>query len=53
MIHCIDNIKQHEATNTEININIKQNAVSNIALNFGIDIIDNYYGEISTIDKNS
>ena len=53
IVHFIDSIKQHEATNTDINVHIKQNAILNIALNIGKDISDNDYGEVSTIDKNA
>ena len=31
IIHCIDMIKQHETTNTDINVYIKHNATRNIA----------------------
>ena len=32
-IYCIDSRKQHESTETDINVYIKQNAIKNIALN--------------------
>ena len=38
IIHVICCKKQHETTNSDINVNIKQNAISNIALNIGRDI---------------
>ena len=53
IIHCIDIIKWHEETNTYINFNIRHNAISNIALKIGKDIIDDNNGEISKIDKNA
>ena len=53
IIHCIDSIKQHQATDTEVNVNIKQNAIRNIALNIGKNISDNDYRAISAIDKNA
>ena len=39
--------------NIDINVHIKQNSISNIALNIGKNISDNYYGKFSTIDKNA
>ena len=35
-----------------MNFHIRQNAISNFALNIGVDISDKYYSAISTIDKN-
>ena len=53
MIHCIDSRKQHESTNTDINIHMKNNAIKNIDLSIGKDISANDYGDILTINKNS
>ena len=51
VICCIGIKKQHEATNSEINVNIIQNGISNIALNIDRDISDKVFGAIYTIDK--
>ena len=48
-----DSIYQHEATNTDINVHIKRNDISNIALNMSKDISNTYFSSISIIDKNS
>ena len=53
IIHCIDSLKLLEATNIDINVHIKQNYISNIALNIVRDIRDEDYGTIIIIDKNS
>ena len=52
IIHCVGSQKQHVATNSDINVHIKQNSIRNIALNIFRDIIDEYYDAISIIDKN-
>ena len=52
IIHCIEGRKKHRILDTNINVHIKQHAISNIALNIGKHISDNDYGSISTIDKN-
>ena len=52
IIHFIDSKKQHETTRYDINVNIKKNSIRKITLNIGRDIRDEYYGTISTIDKN-
>ena len=44
---------KYESTNTDINVHIKQNFTSNIALNIRKDISDNNDGVISKIDKNA
>ena len=44
IIHCIDGIKQHESTNTDINVHIKLKSIKNIALNIGRDISVKDYG---------
>ena len=54
-IHCIESRKQHESTDTEINIYInvhmKQNTTSNIALNIGRGISDKGYESILKTEK--
>ena len=51
IIHCIDGIKQHESTNTDINAHIKYNFISHIYLKIEKYTSDNDYGSISAIDK--
>ena len=53
IIHCIESRKQHESKDTDINVHIKKNYISNIDLNIDKDISDNDYGSISKIDKNA
>ena len=53
IIDCIENKRQHESTDTDINVHIKKNAIRNISLNIFKDISVNDYGAISTIDKNA
>ena len=53
IIHCIDIIKQHKSTYTNINVHTKQNSIRNGALNVGKYVSDNNYGSIPTIDKNT
>ena len=43
----------NESTNTGITVHVKYNSISNIYINIGKDISDNYYEEISTIEKNA
>ena len=43
MIYYIEIIKQHESTDTDINVHIKQNSIKNIALKIVKDISDNNY----------
>ena len=50
-MHCIDIIKQHETTNTNININIKQNSIRKNASNIDRYISENDYGEMYTIER--
>ena len=45
--------KKHKSTDTDINVHIKQNFISNIDLDICKDISDKDYGEISTIDRNA
>ena len=51
IMHCIESRNQHKSTETGISFYVKHNAIRDIVLNIGKDISDNYYGEISTIDK--
>ena len=51
IIHYIDSRKQHEATNTEINVHINKNSIRDIDLNIGKYIGDKDYGEIPTMKK--
>ena len=51
IIHCINIIKQHEATNTDINVRISHNSIRNISLNIVKNLSDNGYGAIYTIVK--
>ena len=51
--HCIYSRKKHVGTTTDINIRIKKNAISNIAISIGKFISDNDYEEISTININA
>ena len=48
----IENKKQHKASNCDIKFHIKQNSISDIALNIVRYVSEKGQGEISEIDKN-
>ena len=53
IIRFINSIEQHKATDTAVNVHIKQKTINSIDLNNVKYLSDNNYGVISTIDKNS
>ena len=52
IIHFIDSKKQHEATNSDVNVHIKKHAIRYIAFKTFVDISDKGCGAIYTIDIN-
>ena len=53
LVVSIDSKKLHEETKYVINVHINHNSIIIIALNICIDVRDEGYGAIYTIDKNT